>query len=45
MWRVRLLDANGEPQQWVGEAEDGLDAQMKAEDAFPGCTIKSGTEV
>lgn len=45
MYRVRLLDANDEPQQWVGEAEDGLDAQMKAEDAYPGSTIKSGTEI
>jgi len=45
MWRVRLLDANDEPQQWVGEATDGLDAEMKAQDAFPGATIKSGTEV
>jgi hypothetical protein len=45
MWRVRLLDANDEPQQWVGEAEDGNDAEAKALAAFPGATIKSGTEI
>ena len=45
MWRVRLLDGNGEPQQWVGEAADGYDAEAKAEAAFPGCTVKSLTEI
>lgn len=44
-WRVRLLDSSDVPQQWIGEAADGNEAEAKALEAYPDSTIKSGTEI